>query len=134
MFNSPKTIINLTSHDILIFKDLENTADIDQHKVYDINTYKSMEIVAAFPKHEGSIPRCRIITKKLGMNRGIPIIEYTYGPVVDLPEPKENTWYIVSARVANIARQEGRTDLLIPSYLVTDQEGKTIGCQKLSIK
>jgi len=76
----------------------------------------------------GTVARCREISTPVGEVNGIPIVTKTFGEVVDLPEPQEDTIYIVSALVAAAAVKAGRLDVVSPGDLVRDAEGKIIGC------
>ena len=51
------------------------------------------------------------------------------GDAENIPEPQDNTLYIVS-RV--VAAASGRKDLIVPGKPVRDSEGKTIGVENLS--
>lgn len=55
-----------------------------------------------------------------------------FGEVVDLPEPKEGTIYIVSMLVA--ARAHNRTDLVSPGRQLRNENGQVIGCAGLQGK
>ncbi len=55
----------------------------------------------------------------------------TYGEVFDLPEPQQNTLFVVSALVAN-ALKGIRDDLRIPTNMVKNVLGQPIGCLDLS--
>ena len=55
-----------------------------------------------------------------------------FGEVIDLPEPKEGTIYIVSMLVA--ARAVGRTDLVSPGRQIRNESGQVIGCAGLQGK
>lgn len=56
----------------------------------------------------------------------------TYGDVIDLPEPEDNTVIVVSAMVANHPDLQSRADLAYPGILVRDEEGRIIGCESLN--
>lgn len=101
----PVKIINLTPHDINIITE----------------SYKP---VATF-KSEG-IARVGTESVQTGEVNGIPVFSTEFGEVIGLPEPQERTVFIVSL----ITRQAcpGRKDLLIPSHLIRDEDGKIIGC------
>lgn len=43
------------------------------------------------------------------------ICSVSYGDIIGLPEPKDNTYYIVSALVLNAAKAVGRTDVVAPA-------------------
>ena len=88
-------------------------------------------VVAEFPS--SGIARARqtdVVVDNIG---GVPIVETTFGEVVDLPEPQEGVMLIVSIITLNAARAGGRTtdDLLITSGPVRDETGRIIGCKAL---
>ena len=60
----------------------------------------------------------------------IDIMEKSFNEAEGLPEPQENTYYIVSALVAGAVK--GRDDLLIPNDIVRDEKGNIIGCRSLA--
>jgi len=49
---------------------------------------------------------------------------------IDLPEPVENTGYVVSYPVAEVAWAAGRIDFFTPSQLLRES-GEVIGCERL---
>lgn len=55
----------------------------------------------------------------------------TYGEVEGLPEPQEDTFYIVSALVMNASP---RKDLVVPNDTVRDEQGRIIGCKSFARK
>ena len=57
-------------------------------------------------------------------------MEKSFNEVEGLPEPQENTIYIVSALVAGAAKD--RDDLVIPNDIVRDDKGNIIGCKNLA--
>ena len=57
----------------------------------------------------------------------LPMFATKYGNVENLPEPENNTYYIVSRMVKTASID--RTDLLVPSGLVRDALGVIIGCR-----
>jgi hypothetical protein len=60
----------------------------------------------------------------------VPVVHTEYGEITGLPDPEDGTRYIVSALVAQAAR---RTDLLVPSDLIRDSEGRVIGCRRFAV-
>lgn len=62
------------------------------------------------------------------------IHETTFGAPINLPEPQQGYYLIVSLPVIYAAHLSGRTteDLLIPTLLMRDNEGRIIGCGALS--
>lgn len=102
-------IINLTPHDV--------TLVISEERSVTFPTYSTVR----------PIPRVSTKTVSDGDIDGYPLTRTQYGEVEDLPEPKEGTWYIVSALVAG--RCPDRTDLVIPNEAVRDDKGRIIGCR-----
>lgn len=62
----------------------------------------------------------------------VPCCGVTFGAIEGLPEPQEDTIYIVSAIVANAGRAQGRTDLAVPARMVRDEAGHVLGCLALA--
>lgn len=106
-------IINLTPHDITI-----------------TNGTKTVTI-----KPSG-LARCEETSEEIKIVEDwIPVFRTTYGKISGLPEPRENTIYVVSARVAQALKETNpeRTDVMIPSKTLRDPDGNIIGCSGLSI-
>ena len=57
---------------------------------------------------------------------GIPIYKIRYGNVSGVPEPAENTYYVVSKIVADALI--GRDDILIVTQTIRNEKGQIIGC------
>ena len=106
-------IINLTPHKINIMDEEGNVIKVFESKGKARAAQKDVEI---------------------GMLEGIPIIETTFGEIVDLPEYSQGTYYIVSAITAKVASLSGRStrDLLLPGKTVKNSNGQIIGCQALA--
>lgn len=68
---------------------------------------------------------------QVGMLNGIPLFSKIFGEVVGLPEPTNDTMYIVSAIVR--AACPDRKDLLVPTGLVRDEKGNIIGCRGFAV-
>lgn len=79
----------------------------------------------------GTVARCSQREISVDIIHGVEITRQVFGAVVDLPEPEDGTYYIVSRIVA--AACEDRDDLLIPGPLVRDDAGNVIGCKGLSV-
>jgi len=76
----------------------------------------------------GTIARVTQVTEVFQVVDGINISTATFGPVVGLPERKDDTLYIVSAMVIKSASSD-RSDLVSPGELVRDDSGNVIGCK-----
>ena len=94
---------------------------------------KEGKVVKTFPSNGEA--RATQDEVKIGTVEGVPIIKMTFGEPVDLPEPSDRVFYIVSVITANAARLSGRTtrDLFITGKTVRNDKGQIIGCQALCI-
>ena len=106
-------IINLTPHPINILNEEGNV----------IKVFESESVARAAQKDV-----------EIGTLEGIPIIETTFGELVDLPEYSQGTYYIVSALTAKAASLSGRStrDLFLTGKTVRNSNGQIIGCQALA--
>jgi len=86
-----------------------------------------------FPR-SGIIPRLTEQQNKINSvnNNGIEIdiMSKSFLEPEGLPEPKENTIFIVSALVAGAVKN--RDDLVIPNDIIRDDKGNIIGCRNLA--
>lgn len=84
----------------------------------------------------GTVARCSVKREKVAdinyNGAQIPVNKTVFGDVEGLPEPKDNTFYIVSSIVA--AACPYRNDLLITDDAVRDDNGNIIGCRALAVK
>ncbi len=106
-------IINLTPHEINIYKGDEN-------------------ILTIAPS--GSVARCSQVDNEDGfinfLGKDVPLFNTNYNEIENLPPEKPNTFYVVSMIIAN--RSPKRKDLLIPVGIVRNEKGQIIGCKGLS--
>ena len=90
----------------------------------------------AFPKPDAgvSIPRVETRTEVVNVVDGITVYKTVFGEVVNLPEPKDGDFYIVSRLVISACadRNIPHDHLLAPGHLLRDEEGKIIGAEGLS--
>lgn len=70
--------------------------------------------------------RATFAQKLAGMADGILIYRWFPEEVVNLPEPKTGTFYIVSKMVAQACPE--REDLIFPGTLVRDADDHVVGC------
>lgn len=110
------TFINYTPHDIVLF---------DEEGKIEIDTFKAVK---------GREARVSEIDTPLAPINGIGIKQRIYNHILGLPEPQDNTYYIVSIIVllANrtINDKSRRTDLIAPdtgSGVVRNEKGVIIG-------
>lgn len=62
----------------------------------------------------GTVARVSVQQVDAGTIAGIPVKTQTFGDIVDLPAPADDTIYIVSALVLSAAKAAGRTDCVAP--------------------
>lgn len=106
-----QTIINLTPHDINVISDTGNRI-----------TYPRSNTMA----------RVFSTSTRVGqLEDGTPLFRTSYGEVEGLPDPQDNTIYIVSSMIRS--RLPERTDLASPCGLVRDSDGNIIGCSGLDV-
>jgi len=79
----------------------------------------------------GIIARVSSKVETVGEINGISITKQTFGDVIDLPEPTEDTVFVVSRMVKD--RVPDRTDVLVPGTPVRDDKGNIIGANGLSL-
>ena len=106
-------IVNLTPHKITFISDKGNLS---------IDPSGTIARVSAKVEETG-----HIYVTKFGLS--IPITTTVYGEVEGLPDPKENTIFVVSSLVAQ--RVPEREDVFIPNESVRDENGRIIGCRSL---
>jgi hypothetical protein len=59
-----------------------------------------------------------------------PVTQSYFGEVTGVPDPAENTFYVVSLITAQALKAQGRTeDILIVDAAVRDEKGHIIGCR-----
>ncbi len=79
----------------------------------------------------GQVARCKELTSSRGKFAGIPLVITNYGNVENLPEPEEDTLYIVSMLVRMAL--SNRKDLASPGELIRDDNGQIVGAQNLIV-
>lgn len=112
-FTNTYTIKNLTPHEVVMCDEAGK----------EVAKYPSMGVARAEFK---DVPAGEVC--------GFPVVRKEFGPTVDLPEPTEGTYYLVSLTTAQAAKAEGRTtdDLLMTANLVRDDAGRVVGCKAFS--
>jgi len=128
--NAPVVLINCTPHTIHIVAPDGVTQDPKSKSYLAI---KSDVVVIRDIPISGIVPRVAIAEAAGEPIDGIPTETLTYGQIDDLPEPKTETFYVVSALVATAAKALGRSDCLSPSKLVRnkDNPSEILGCLAL---
>lgn len=80
----------------------------------------------------GIVARVAVKREQVGALNGIPVHRSAFGQVENLPEPKADTVYIVSAMVAQAVKGK-RDDIYIVDDTVRDDSGRIIGCRALGV-
>ena len=70
--------------------------------------------------------RVTFVQKTAGMADGILIYWWAPEEIVNLPEPKPDTYYIVSKMLAQACPE--REDFILPGNLVRNESGDVVGC------
>jgi hypothetical protein len=105
------TLINLTPHQV----------DIKDMAGYTISIPAS-----------GQLARCtQTEIQKATIGGLIRVTEQSFGEVIGLPEPRPDTWLIVSRLVKSAVPHRG--DVVCPGTGIRDADGKIIGCQGVSL-
>lgn len=104
-----KKILNMTPHPIVII-------GVDGQVIETIQP-------------SGSLIRLKASTVTVGQINMIPVSETVFGEPEGLPEPAEDTYYIVSAIVKTAL--PSRSDLLVTAEAVRDGNGNIVGCRSL---
>jgi hypothetical protein len=65
----------------------------------------------------------------------LPLVRTEFGSPVNLPDPREGVFLIVSLATAQAAKETGRgaRDLLVPNDLVRDEDGQIIGARNFAL-
>lgn len=76
----------------------------------------------------GTVARVSVQQVDAGTIAGIPVKTQTFGDIVDLPDPADDTIYIVSALVLSAAKTAGRADCVAPdtANAVRDDNGHIV--------
>jgi len=112
--------VNLTPHEVVVF---DSTGQ---------------NIILRIPP-SGQVARVSVASEVVGEVNGIPIRKTVYGDILDLPEPRSNTIYIVSTIVLIAAKEKGiyRRDLIAPDTnpdsVIRDPQGRVIGVKYFQV-
>ena len=104
---------------------MANLINLTPHAINIINSETKITI-----EPSGVVARVSMKQEQIGTINDIPVFRNTYGKPEGLPEPKEDTYYIVSALLAQAVPE--REDVLITSNPIRDSEGRIIGCGALA--
>lgn len=117
-------IINCTPHDVSIY----NTYDCYMRDGFLYLRDYEGEFPQPFLTYPAAKEPARVtfIQKPAGMADGILIYRWHLDKIVNLPEPRPDTCYIVPKMVAQAYPE--RTDLIFPGTLVFDGKDNVVGC------
>ena len=108
-----------------------NVINLTPHAV---NVISDDNSIATTIPASGNVARCSQTIDIVGAltldSVVIPISASSYGEVVDLPDPQDGVYYIVSRLVMSAC--PARQDLLVPNDLVRNDAGQVIGCRSLA--
>jgi len=111
--------VNLTPHEVVVFDSGQN-------------------IILKIPP-SGQTARVSVTSMVIGEINGIPVRRTIYGDVIGLPEPRDNTFYVVSTLVLLALKEKGivRGDVVAPDTsidsVVRDSEGRIIGVRYFQV-
>ena len=83
------------------------------------------------PAARVSVSHCECDTVSVfegGFAVEVPVFQEQFGQVENLPDPVEDTFYVVSRVVAEAVRGK-RNDVVYPTKFVRDDDGKVVGCE-----
>jgi hypothetical protein len=121
-------VINCTPHDVVIY----SAADCYMRD----GCLYLRDDAEKFPKPFRTFPaakkpaRVTFAQDHAGMVDGILIYRWFTEEIVNLPEPKPDTCYIVSKILAQACPE--REDLIFPGTVVRDADGHVVGCVDFS--
>ena len=78
------------------------------------------------------LARCVCNESKVGEVDGINIYRNSYGGVTGLPEPQEDTIYVVSRIVAE-AVKGSRNDVYVVTRTIRNSDGQIVGAEGLAV-
>jgi len=70
-------------------------------------------------------------SREVGRLAGLPVKVKKFGALMGLPEPREGTYYVVSALAAQAAWAAGRIDVLAVGDPKRDPDGRIVGAAAL---
>lgn len=117
-------IINCTPHDVAIY----STSDCYMRDGCLYRREDEIESPQPFRTYPAAKEPVRVtfVQKPVGAVDGILIYRWFTDEIVNLPEPKTGTHYIVSKMVAQACPE--RKDLIFPGTVVRNGSGDVVGC------
>lgn len=115
--------------EIEIVRDRDEKVNLINLTPHALNVTTKNNEVVTIPA-DGRVARVATTQKEVDTLNDISIYQTKYNDVIDLPEPAENTFYIVSKITQDACKN--RDDLLSPGNLIRDKEGNITGCEGLT--
>jgi len=113
-------------------KNMNKNINVINCTPHDVNLITESGVIVF--KKSGIIPRLSEQQEKISSidinGTEIDIVKKSFLEPEGLPEPRQNTLYIVSALVAGACKN--RDDLVVPNDIIRDEEGRIIGCKNLA--
>lgn len=77
------------------------------------------------------LARCESVVEKIAEIDGVKVNRRKFGAIYGLPEPQEDTIYIVSALVAQAVAGQ-RDDVFVVDETIRNEQGQIVGCNALA--
>ena len=103
-----------------------NIVNLTPHMITLLISGKMVEIPSS------GLARCASCEELVGEVDGISVYRNSYGEVSGLPEPKEDTIYVVSRLVAE-ALKGSRNDVYVVTRTIRNSDGQIIGAEGLAV-
>lgn len=115
-------VINCTPHDVCIYRG-SDCCYMDG-KFY-LREDMDIQLFITYPA-AAEPARVNFAQTYAGMADGILVFRWVPDEIVNLPDPKPGTYYIVSKILAQVCPE--RKDLIFPGTLVYDADDNVVGC------
>lgn len=122
-------IINCTPHDVAIYTVSDcilNSGRLYLHEKADMEYPEPLRVYPAAKDPARAI----YVRRTAGAVDGAFIYRRFPEEIVNLPEPKSGTYYIVPKTIAQACPE--RKDLIFPGTVVCDADGRVVGCVDFS--
>lgn len=125
LFDTEVTLVNLTPHPIEVLND-DNECIVEFAPPLEDAGVRVETIETELGEIQIDCTNAHAFSEAPAGIR-IPIRHVGFGSVRNLPKPQPKTFFIVSGLIQ--ANAPERTDLVVPSPLVRDEDGRVIGCR-----
>lgn len=118
-------IVNLTPHDVDIYNATDCLLNVGRLYLHEKADMEYPEPLRVYPAAKEPA-RMHFVQRDPGTADGILVYCWASYGITGLPEPKPDTYYIVSKILAQACPE--RKDLIFPGTLVYDAEDNVVGC------